>query len=87
MVAPGGDAAKPATAQLDYVGSVRNAAKVVSALYRGQKRLVFCDSRAGVEALAAELHRSGTRTLVSHSSIALDERWRSEEAFAQSRDF
>ena len=38
------------------------------------------------EALAAELHRSGTRTFVSHSSLALDERRRSEEAFAQSRD-
>ena len=86
MVAPGGDAVRPATAQLDHVGSVRNAAKVVSALYRGEKRLVFCDSRAGVEALAAELHRSGTRTFVSHSSLALDERRRSEEAFAQSRD-
>ena len=86
VVAPVGDAAKPATAQLDYVGSVGNAAKVVSALYRGEKRLVFCDSRAGVEALAAELHRSGTRTFVSHSSLALDERRRSEEAFAQSRD-
>ena len=86
VVAPGGDAASPATAQLDHVGSVRNAAKVVSALYRGEKRLVFCDSRAGVEALAAELHQSGTRTFVSHSSLALDERRRSEEAFAQSRD-
>ena len=86
VVAPGGDAAGPATAHLDYVGSVRNAARVVSALYRGEKRLVFCDSRAGVEALAAELHRSGTRTFVSHSSLALDERRRSEEAFAQSRD-
>ena len=86
VVAPVGDAARPATAQLDYVGSVGNAAKVVSALYRGEKRLVFCDSRAGVEALAAELHRSGTRTFVSHSSLALDERRRSEEAFAQSRD-
>ncbi len=86
VVAPGGDAVRPATAQLDHVGSLRNAAKVVSALYRGEKRLVFCDSRAGVEALAAELHRSGTRTFVSHSSLALDERRRSEEAFAQSRD-
>ncbi len=86
VVAPGGGAARPATAQLDYVGSIRNAAKVVCALYRGEKRLVFCDSRAGVEALAAELHRSGTRTFVCHSSLALDERRRSEEAFAQSRD-
>ena len=86
VVAPGGDAARPATAQLDHVGSVRNAAKVISALHRGEKRLVFCDSRAGVEALSAELRRRGAETFVSHSSLALDERRRAEEAFARSRD-
>ena len=56
---------------------------VLSALHRGEKRLVFCDSRAGVEALAAELRRAGTETFVSHSSLGMDERRRSEEAFAQ----
>ena len=56
----------------------------MSALYGGEKRLVFCDSRAGVEALVAELRRSGTETFVSHSSLGMDERRRSEEAFAQS---
>ena len=86
VVAPGGDAASPASAYLDYVGSVRNAAKVVSALHRGEKRLVFCDSRAGVEALSAELRRCGAETFVSHSSLALDERRRAEEAFSRSRD-
>ena len=86
VVAPGGDAAGPASAHLDHVGSVRNAAKVISALHRGEKRLVFCDSRAGVEALSAELRRCGAETFVSHSSLALDERRRAEEAFSQSRD-
>ena len=86
VIAPGGEAASSATAHLDYVGSVRNAAKVVSALHRGEKRLVFCDSRARVEALAAELRQVGTETFVSHSSLALDERRRSEEAFSESRD-
>ena len=33
----------------DYVGSLENAAKVISALYRGEKRLVFCDSKRFVE--------------------------------------
>ena len=47
---------------------------------------MFCDSRARVEALAAELRQAGTETFVSHSSLALDERRRSEEAFSQSRD-
>ena len=86
VVAPDGDAAGRADAQLDYVGSIRNAAKVISAMHRGEKRLVFCDSRAGVEALSAELRRCGADTFVSHSSLALDERRRSEEAFARSRD-
>ena len=86
VVAPGGDPPSPASAQLDHVGSTRNAAKVISALHRGEKRLVFCDSRAGVEALSAELRRCGAETFVSHSSLALDERRRAEEAFSQSRD-
>ena len=79
-------AAKSAAVQLDHVGGIRNAGKVISALHRGEKRLVFCDSRSRVEALAAELRQSGTDTFVSHSSLGLDERRRSEEAFSQSRD-
>ena len=71
---------------LDYVGSLRNAARVVAALHRGEKRLVFCDSRGRVEALAAALREAGTETFVSHGSLGLDERRRSEEAFAQGRD-
>ena len=47
---------------------------------------MFCDSRAGVEALSAELRRCSAETFVSHSSLALDERRRAEEAFSQSRD-
>ncbi len=86
VIAAAGDGASSACADLDYVGSVRNAAKVVSALHRGEKRLVFCDSRARVEALAAELRQAGTETFVSHSSLGLDERRRSEEAFSQSHD-
>ena len=86
VIAATGEGASSACAHLDYVGSVRNAAKVVSALHRGEKRLVFCDSRARVEALAAELRQAGTETFVSHSSLGLDERRRSEEAFSQSHD-
>ena len=65
VIAAAGEGASSACAHLDYVGSVRNAAKVVSALHRGEKRLVFCDSRARVEALAAELRQAGTETFVS----------------------
>ena len=83
VIAPTGRTQETATVHLDYVGSVPNAAKVLSALHRGEKRLVFCDSRARVEALAAELRQAGTETFVSHSSLGVDERRRSEEAFAQ----
>ena len=86
IIAPAGEVAKSASVYLDYVGGVRNAAKVVSALHRGEKRLVFCDSRARVEQMAAELRQAGTETFVSHSSLGLDERRRSEEAFSQGND-
>ncbi len=33
----------PGDVELDYVGSVANAATVVAALHRGEKRLVFCE--------------------------------------------
>jgi ATP-dependent Lhr-like helicase len=71
---------------LDYVGHLENAATVIAALYRGEKRLVFCDSRARVEPLAADLRLRGVETFVSHSSPGLDERQQAERAFAQGRD-
>ena len=71
---------------LDYVGSLANAATVVSSLHRGEKRLVFCESRRQVEELALALREHGVTTFVSHSSIAVDERRRAEQAFAEARD-
>ena len=68
---------------LDHVGSLSNAATVISRLHAGEKRLVFCDSRARVEELSVELRKYGINTFVSHSSLALDERRRAEEAFSQ----
>jgi ATP-dependent helicase Lhr and Lhr-like helicase len=69
--------------QLDYVGSLPNAAKVIRLLHQGQKRLVFCDSRSRVEQLALLLRQDGVDTFVSHSSLGLDERRSAERAFAQ----
>lgn len=86
IVTAPGEAAAPAAVQLDCVANVRNAAKVVAALHQGEKRLVFCDSRARVEALASELRLAGAETFVSHGSLGLDERRRAEEAFARGRD-
>lgn len=86
IIAPAGEETKAASVQLDHVGSAENAARVISSLHRGEKRLVFCDSRARVEELASTLRQLGTATFVSHSSLSLDERRRSEEAFAEGND-
>jgi ATP-dependent Lhr-like helicase len=87
-VAPGTSRAQtpPGDIELDYVGSTANAAKVVAALNRGEKRLVFCDSRATVEELGAALRAQGVTTFLSHASLSLDERRRAEQAFAEARD-
>src|SRR5690606_16159378 len=66
-----------------YVGSLANAAKIISLLHRGEKRLVFCDSRSRVEQLAVSLRTHGVETFVSHSSLGVDERRQAEEAFSQ----
>ena len=76
----------PADVTLDYVGSVVNAAKVIAALHGGEKRLVFCDSRAQAEQLAIALRAREITTFVSHSSLSAEERRRSEQAFAEARD-
>ena len=71
---------------IDAVGSLENAALVISRLHRGEKRLVFCDSRRQVEELAQHLRVHGTRTFVSHSSLGIDERRQAELAFAEGSD-
>jgi len=72
--------------ELDYVGSVDNAARVIASLHHGEKRLVFCDSRQLVEELGAALREQGVAAYLSHASLSADERHRSEQAFAQARD-
>ena len=71
---------------LDYVGNLENAVTLIARLYRGEKRLVFCDSRSRVEELSAALRNAGVNTFVSHSSLSVDERRQAEEAFAVGRD-
>jgi ATP-dependent Lhr-like helicase len=72
--------------EIDFVGNLPNAAKVIAALHQGEKRLVFCDSRARVEELARYLNEQGVRTFVSHSSLSLDQRTQAETAFAEATD-
>lgn len=71
---------------LDFVGSVENAATVLSQMFLGEKRLVFCESRSQAEELAFALRSNRVETYVSHSSLSVDERRRSERAFAEGRD-
>jgi ATP-dependent Lhr-like helicase len=71
---------------IDHVGSIANAATVISRLHRGSKRLVFCDSRSRVEELGVALRSLNTRTFVSHSSLSASERKLAETAFAEEQD-
>ncbi|HWS38414.1 MAG TPA: helicase-related protein [Actinoplanes sp.] len=72
--------------ELDYVGSLENAAKIIAGLHAGEKRLVFCEARQTVEELGEMLRRRVITTFLSHASLSADERRRSEEAFAEARD-
>lgn len=71
---------------VDYLGSMDNAATVISRLHRGEKRLVFAESRRSAEELAFLLRERGVQTFVSHSSLSADERRQSERAFAEAKD-
>ncbi|MFC9839757.1 DEAD/DEAH box helicase [Rhodococcus sp. NPDC127530] len=71
---------------VDSVGSVENASTVIAALHRGEKRLVFVDSRRLAEELGTALRGRGITTFVSHSSLSAAERRESEQAFAEARD-
>lgn len=86
VVAPATSGAAAPELQLDFVGTVPNAATVIASLHRGEKRLVFADSRRTVESLAMSLRERVTETFVSHSSLSVDERRRAETAFAEARD-
>ncbi len=85
VVAPGGARVEPELT-LDYVGSLENAAHVIARLHPGRKRLVFVDSRRGVEAVGRALRDSGVATFVTHSSLSVVERRAAEAAFAEGQD-
>jgi ATP-dependent helicase Lhr and Lhr-like helicase len=76
----------PGDIELDHVGSLDNAAKVIASLHAGEKRLVFCESRRIVEELGQLLRAHGVTTFLSHASLSTDERRRAEQAFAEARD-
>ena len=76
---------RPPDLSLDFVGSHENAARVITALHPGKKRLVFVDSRRGVESVGRALIEQGVDAYVIHSSLSLDERERAERAFAEGK--
>ncbi|HLR43558.1 MAG TPA: DEAD/DEAH box helicase, partial [Brevibacterium sp.] len=85
VIDPGG-LGKDSDVRLDWVGTLDNAAEVISRLHRGEKRLVFADSRRTVESLTLSLRERKVQTFASHSSLSVDERRRSEQAFAEAQD-
>ncbi len=86
VVYPPAEPGPGADVTLDYVGSLANAALVISRLHRGDKRLVFIDSRARAEQLALALRDHDVTTFVSHGSLGAGQRRAAEQAFAEERD-
>lgn len=82
---PPESASSQAEVTLDFVGSLGNAATVISRLHRGEKRLVFLDSRSKAEELAVHLRGHDVITFVTHSSLSPEQRQEAEQAFS-SRD-
>lgn len=83
VVNPAAESLAEPEVTLDYVGSLDNAATVISRLHQGEKRLVFVDSRRRVEELSLALRERDITTFLSHGSLGRDERRRSEQAFAE----
>lgn len=75
-----------ANVTIDHVKSLENAAIVISRLHRGEKRLVFCDSRSSAEQLSSMLRALDIRTYVSHASLSVSERKQAEAAFTEEKD-
>ena len=71
---------------IDHVASLENAATVIARLHRGQKRLVFCDSRSSAEQLSSMLRAHEVRTFLSHASLSASERRQAETAFTEEKD-
>lgn len=69
--------------EIDYVGSIDNAALLISRLHAGEKRLVFCDSRSKVEALALALRGHDVQVFVSHAALSRELRDQAEQAFSE----
>ena len=86
MVVGSASVSTDANVTIDHVKSLENAAVVISRLHRGEKRLVFCDSRSSAEQLSSMLRALDIRTYVSHASLSVSERKQAEAAFTEEKD-
>lgn len=86
VVDPQGERAKPEFHFLATGSGSRRAAQAIRDLGRGQKRLVFVESRSRAEELGDALQGIGVRTWVHHSSVGRARREEAEEAFESVRD-
>ena len=68
------------------MGSVENAGSVISALHRGEKRLVFVESRARAERVSQALGTAGLEVFVHHSSVSRADRELAEAQFARGQN-
>jgi ATP-dependent helicase Lhr and Lhr-like helicase len=71
---------------LDFVETSENAASVIRRLHPGTKRLVFVDSRRGVEEIGVRLRAAGVDVHMVHGSLSAAERRDAERAFAERTD-
>jgi ATP-dependent Lhr-like helicase len=71
---------------LDFVATPANAAVMIKRLHPGKKRLVFVDSRRGVEELGRLLLQAGVTTYVTHGSLSAAQRKDTERAFEEGAD-
>lgn len=63
-----------------------NAITVIARVFRGERRLVFAESRARVELITKGLRTAGIGTFASHASLSADERRAAEARFAAEPD-
>jgi ATP-dependent Lhr-like helicase len=85
VVSPPKPAVEPQLS-LDYVATPANAATVIKRLHPGRKRLVFVDSRRGVEELGKLLLQAEVDTYVTHGSLSAAQRRETEQAFERGSD-
>lgn len=85
VIAPPRPKVEPAI-KIDHVGSPANAAIVIKQLHPGEKRLLFVDSRRGVEELGRFLNQAGVTTFVTHGSLSAAQRHEAEREFEHGRD-